>query len=486
MRAWMFLPLFVLGCETEEQALLDGSLDDEASTLAVNEAPPPFTVTSTHPILGGKVTVSFEGANAGETVYILRGVNGTAPQGQCFPQAGGRCSALVAPVVAQTSIVASATGDGTRTVNFPNTPAYNGQNACFQAAILRGVGGAQSVFSTTFCSQMGYDADRDGIIDQLDQCAGFDDYFDWDMDGISDGCDAPADQPPVYTNATPAVNWTRSNFNGRPVQFYLPPNAQGVVMMFHGTGGDATIVESPEPTVILNELIARGYGFMSMSSDNRANGQWDLASRPTQNADWARITAWRTSKINSGEITANTPFYAWGFSNGGGFVGWLTNAAPANNFPLRAGTVQSSSGYNDYYGDPGNLPVQFIGARWDDVVPYADVQARYNTHVGRGYPGEYRLIPEGRIAPTRFDRSDFILPAKSLELFKVVVDEGWFDKGGRRLFPGPDIDGTVDVIGRSPNFIPAAPGKGVLNAVLATHAANAYYYLQIANFFDRY
>ena len=130
--------------------------------------------------------------------------------------------------------------------------------------------------------------------------------------------------------------------------------------------------------------------------------------------------------------------------------------------------------------------MQFISCRWDDVVVPADIQARYNSHIAAGHPGVYRQVPEGRIAPTRFDRSDLITSRQSLDMYKTVVDAGWFDKGGHRLFPGPDIAGTIDVIGTDPDFYPSRPGKGVLNAVLATHAVNGYYTVQIANWFDAY
>ena len=490
----LFTLLLLSACAPTADAPFEDAADsaapfagaDAPATLPTDAAPPPFTVTANNPILGGKVTVAFQGANAGETVYILRGANGTANPGQCFAQAGGRCSNLVAPAALQATIVASANGDGLREVNFPNTAAWNGRDICFQAAIIRGVGGASSVFSNTSCQEAGYDGDDDGNIDALDICQGFDDWFDWDMDGTPDGCDAVADQPPLFTNADKIVNWSKGNYQGRSAQWFIPANPVGMVLFLHGSGGDAAVAESPEGIIILNELISRGYGFFALTSDNRNTRQWDIDSRPSSNPDWARIRDWRNDKVAAGSFTAQTPFYAWGFSNGGGFAGWLSNAAPANNFPLRAITVQSSTGNSPQYGQPGDMPVQFISARWDDTVPAADVQGRYDDHINAGHIGEYRLIPEQRLAPSRFDRSDNINANRSLELFKVVVDGGWFNKAGQRLFPGPDIDGTIDVIAADPAFTPSPPGKAMLSATLATHAINGYYTVQIANFFDRY
>ncbi|HMV69324.1 MAG TPA: hypothetical protein PKA64_20955 [Myxococcota bacterium] len=457
--------------------------------LPADALPPPLVLTASNPILGGKMTFGISGANANEAVYVLRTFNGTAARGQCFPQINNNCTQLVAPVAVHAALTADATGAADRTMNIPRVPAYDGTVACFQAVAVRGANGSQSVLSTPVCRAMGFDADDDGVIDAEDLCPGFDDFYDWDMDGTPDGCDQPADQAPVFTNATPDTptgRWNRDTFQGRDVKWYIPANPTGLMFVFHGGGGDFEAADHPELVTILNELLRRGIGFAAFSSDARQPAEWDKSSRPAQNPDFQRLDAWRNARITAGDITANTPIFSWGFSNGGDFSSYMTNAALADNWPFRAAIVQSAQGYSSFYGDPADVPVMWIACTWDERVNNTDIENRYDRHVNAGRTGQFRLVPEQRLAPTRFDRSDLITLDQSLDMFKLVVNAGWFNKSGRRLFSNVDIAGTIEVIGTDPDFYPSKPGKGVLSSVLATHAINGYYYVQIGQFLDTY
>jgi len=458
---------------------------DPQDLLPVDEAPPPFTLSVTDPVLGGSMTMSVVGANANEQVQILRSPAGPG-SGPCLPQIGGRCLDIRDPVAWHAAVTVNGAGEGSRSMSIPSVPALDGQPICFQAAIIRGTGGAQSVISNVACATMGYDSDGDGVINQRDVCASGDDWFDWDQDGTPDSCDVPADRPPVFTDANPIVPWQRGSFQGRAVVWYIPPSATGLAFIFHGSGGDASVADSPETIVILNELLQRGIGFVAIGSDNRTQKTWTTDVRASQNPDFARLSAWRQDRIAAGQISTSTPIFAWGFSNGGAMASYLTHAAPAAGWNFGAAALQAHGGYTQQFGDPASEPVLFIAGRWDTSVTPSDIEANYNDHVGRGRPGQYRLIPEQRLAPTRFDRSEHIRADRSLSLFRTLVDTGYFDKGGRRQFAGAQIDATIDEIGRRSDISPSAPTKAVLNAVLATHAINGYYAEQIAAWFDAY
>lgn len=479
------LPLLLLTACEAEPALTDPT----EAALPDDALPPPLVLSSTNPILGGEMTFGIEGANANEAVYVLRTFNGTAATGQCFPQINNRCTQLASPVAVHAALTADATGAASRTMNIPRVPAFNGTEACFQAVAVRGANGATSVLSNTVCRDMGYDTDDDGVIDADDTCPGFDDFYDWDLDGTPDGCDQLADQAPVFTNATPASPtgaWNRDTFQGRDVRWYIPPNPTGLVFVFHGGGGDAEIADHPEMVTILNELLGRGIGFAAFSSDDRNNKEWDKASRPSQNGDFTRLDAWRDARIAAGDLSANTEIFSWGFSNGADFSSYMTHAGPANGWPFAAAVVQSAQGYSSFYGEAADVPVMWIVCTYDERVNNPDIRTRYDNHIRNNYVGQYRVAPEQRLAPTRFDRSDLVNLNQSLDMFKLVVNEGWFDKSGRRLFPNNDIAGMINTIGAHPDFYPSKPGKGVLSAVLATHAINAYYSVQIGAFFDAY
>jgi predicted esterase len=453
--------------------------------LPADQAPPPLQLVVSDVALGGKMLMQVEGANPNETIHILRSPTGPGA-GSCLPQLGGDCLDIRDPFSYHNFIATDATGWGKREMNIPSVPSLDGTLMCFQAAAVRGSGGSQSVLSTVECSELGYDADADGYLDSRDLCPGEDDFFDWDQDDIPDGCDDPADRPQAYGTANPLVAWNRGMYQGRNVVWYIPPSATGLALIFHGTGGDQTVADAPETILILNELLTRGIGFVAFASDDRGSKTWTADVRPSQNGDFDRISAWRQSKITSGAITASTPIFGWGFSNGGQMVSYMSSAAPDSGWVWGAGAIQAHPGGNPWYNNPGDEPMLFISARWDASIAPADVQDGYDDHIARGNPGQYRMVPEQRLEPTRFDRSDLINRRNSLNMFKLVVNEGHFDKGGNRMFSAGAIEPVIELIGDHPDFYPSKPGKGVLSAVLATHAISGYYAEQIGDYFDAF
>jgi cysteine-rich repeat protein len=119
------------------------------SDLPVGVAPPPV-----HPELGLEVsavqagtTAAFrvDGLNPGESVYILRS-GSTASPGLCPPVTGGMCLELRGPVAVVGTAIANSQGEATLQLTLPAAvPA--GLSVVFQAAAIRGPGGAHSVRS---------------------------------------------------------------------------------------------------------------------------------------------------------------------------------------------------------------------------------------------------------------------------------------------------------------------------------------------------
>jgi hypothetical protein len=165
-------------------------MPDTYEALPTEQAPPPgvYGLRITGGVIGGTMEFNTTGANAGERVYLMRSTQGVGP-GPCFAAIGGQCLSIQAPVVLHDSAISNGAGNATIITNIPNNPALNGREVCFQAGLVRGPGGASSVLFTPVCSELGYDADNDYVIDAYDQCPGFDDGADADGDGIPDGCD---------------------------------------------------------------------------------------------------------------------------------------------------------------------------------------------------------------------------------------------------------------------------------------------------------
>lgn len=61
-----------------------------------------------------------------------------------------------------------------------------------------------------------------------------------------------------------------SAFQGFNVVSCIPPNPVAIVFVFHGTGGGAAFAREINTVEPLNELIERGYGFVSTESTDRS------------------------------------------------------------------------------------------------------------------------------------------------------------------------------------------------------------------------
>jgi hypothetical protein len=456
----------------------ESSTPDALLPVHAAAVPPGFQASDVG--LDAHVTFDLVNAVPGERVSIARGGVGAGP---CLPALGGACLGVSNPVV-MTRITIEVDGTGTATLRVPNLPALNGGRACFQAVAVRGVNGVDTELSTVRCVDIGYDADDDRILDADDVCPGFDDFFDWDLDAIPDGCDVGAGRPPEFTNALPIGAITRRNFQSRAVVQHVPNNPVGIVFCFHGTGGDADFVEATEMTRLLNELVSRGFGYVSVSSEARTPAVWDDASAPASNPDWQRLIDLRANLVSRGDITNNTPVFVHGFSGGGPMASYMANAAQAANWPIAGGALMGTNGRSDRYGDPPSLPFVFVTTLNDTVVPPSTVFSRYQGHVSGGGYGVYVEVPEERLAPTRFAMSTYFDPDDSMELFKMLVNRGYYTKRGFRTFATPDIDATVDEIGAIPGFYPSLPGQSILSVVHALHALTAGATEEIADTFE--
>ncbi|MCB9680048.1 MAG: hypothetical protein H6733_01125 [Alphaproteobacteria bacterium] len=465
--------LGLAGCADDPTASFDG--------LPVDQAGPPLAMTSTDVRLNRTVDITVSGANANETITIGLSVNGTGA-GDCPGYLGGSCFGILAPVQLLTTVTTNGAGSGAKSVNVPNYPSLNGRSVCFQAVARRP---GPDVLATPVCVDIGYDTDGDGIINSKDLCPTGDDAFDWDEDGLADACD-PTGAPPQFDTYAFPTSVTQTTFQTRNVLRIIPPNPVGIVWFFHGTGGDAGLVESPEGIHLLNAFLARGYGFVAIDSQNRSTGVFDATSAPASNQDWSRVNALRTNLINQGLFTANTPTFAIGFSAGSSFVSWLGHVAPGAGWPLEALAFHNHAGRSAQYGAAPDMPIAFLPAENDTTVDPATVVQRYDEHIHNGFTGILLTIEEERFAPSRLAVSPDIDPATSAAMRQATIDAGYYDAQGYRLFPDNQIDQAIDDIAALPGFTPFRPGKKGLTAMLATHVLHGQHAEEEADFFDLY
>jgi hypothetical protein len=92
-------------------------------------------------------------------------------------------------------------------------------------------------------------------------------------------------------------------------------------------------------------------------------------------------------------------------------------------------------------------------------------------------------LPEERLAPSRFARSDYYSQPMSQDFFRLFVRRGLYNKAGVRLFPATALEANIDVAVELPGFTYPRPGRSVLNPVHALHAMNAGASEEIGDYF---
>ncbi len=448
--------------------------------LPIGQAALPMVLSVSDVVLAGGMTIEVSGANPGDGIFIARSTAG-AGAGLCAPAFNGECLDIRSPAAVHTQFVADGNGERTRSMNVPDLPFANGAEACFQAVVPRS---GPASLSNVVCVDVGYDTDRDGTLDIHDLCPGSDDWYDWDLDGTPDGCDSGNGVPTEWSTLELSQPFVSGRFQARDYLMAFPPNPDGVVFVFHGTGGNATLVDAPEGIDMMNAYLANNLGFIAIDSDNRGTGLFDDDSGPNNNDDWQRVDALRDWLITQGHINNATPCYASGYSGGGGFASWMTHNA--SSWPLEAVVFHHSAGRSGRHGQVGNTPAMWVYSNLDERIDPNTVRSNHSNHVGAGQEGVLVEHTRRRLEPTRFARSSFTSANRSEELFRQLVDNGWFNRAGNPTFSfntGADIDDAVETMINEPGFSPVAPGRGILNAVFPTHQFNAQHRGQEVAFF---
>jgi len=110
------------------------------------------------------------------------------------------------------------------------------------------------------------DADDDGVCNDSDQCAGFDDTIDTDDDGTPDGCD---DDLSIYNGLIP-VEFSIHNIYPNPFNpvtniIYGLPEHVNVQIIIYDLSGKRVVT-------LINEFQTSGYHSVSWNADNHPSG----------------------------------------------------------------------------------------------------------------------------------------------------------------------------------------------------------------------
>jgi predicted esterase len=280
----------------------------------------------------------------------------------------------------------------------------------------------------------------------------------------------------VYDPVAPNFRVALTDFEGLPVASYRPEPLTALAILLHGTGGDGpNLVDSTETTAVLNALVAQGAGFVAPTSDDRAARVWDTGRAPADNPDVQRLVRLRDTLIAAGTMTAETPIVVWGFSNGGSFASYLSNALPSLGWPVVSVAIHGMTGNGDRYRTPGRVPTWWSIGDNDDKVDQAQGKEQYDDHVGSGEVGRWRPHGEKRLEPLRFMRTGYYERADSVTIFRQAVEGGLVDVDGNRLFAAEELESAINAFMRDNEVLYEKPATAVLKVVFAGHAINGEY-----------
>jgi hypothetical protein len=216
---------------------------------------------------------------------------------------------------------------------------------------------------------------------------------------------------------------------------------KGTVWLMHGTGGMAKgWAEGFEKRNFLDACIADGFAVVATESEETTRntdltGDGKIRWQPypadsLANVDYANIRAIRDTFIGRGWMSAATPQFAVGMSNGG-------------SFSITFGTVMGWQGIVSYCAPGADLiaeltqtPTMWCMAKFDDnenvgAQGNADALGNHQIMLARGICSRYFLHDRTPLLPQRFERSGQLSAAQAQAVFDDLQANGVLDTKNR-------------------------------------------------------
>jgi hypothetical protein len=289
---------------------------------------------------------------------------------------------------------------------------------------------------------------------------------------------------------TPHATFSTWRFEGFDVVSYVPEDPTGLVYVFHGSHGSADFATKVETVDTLNELIDRGYGFVSTESTERTgNKRWNVFEPSlTTNPDLARLTRLHQHLVDATPVADSTPLVGIGMSNGARFVSlwgerWAAAGYPVASIAMYMGTIAPPV----TRGGGLSVPTFFVVAEHDYTTPPAPIIAERDATAASGTPTELIVAREQPLSSARFLRIPGIDGPEAETTFQALVATGAWDSQGRRLAP---IEQAVALAETA--HLPAtvlSEGNEIANQcalVLAIHQMRGDVRSSVGDFFDQH
>ncbi len=218
-----------------------------------------------------------------------------------------------------------------------------------------------------------------------------------------------------------APAWTTSSgsINGASYIFHFPSNISGLVFRFHGTGGSgSTFFTKSEDRIMAADLVAAGFAVASLDSANRVDRQWST-DQTASNPDVINLQDLINRFISQGRITATTPIFVLGQSNGGAFAPRAAHLLKLAGNNIKGAAVFCSQGIA--FSGQTTVPTTWNIVQNDEILGASGTQGAFNSYqavFGRGIAAQINLNIPSPVYPQRFAR----IPGVSLSDSQIIYD----------------------------------------------------------------
>ena len=300
-----------------------------------------------------------------------------------------------------------------------------------------------------------------------------------------------------------ALEYTESEFEGRAILSAIPDEPVGLVYLFHGSGGSANFATRLHTLVIAGRLHDLGYGLVASQSadrDGTASGsndgqaRWNIGDAGIDsNIDIRHLLALREQLIDTTGVTASTPVFVMGMSNGGAFSSLFGYVASANGVPVHAianieGGVPPAS--RPLFQKRTPFPPYFLlSATMDGLVSSTNQQRTAARIKNRGTPVEVHVIEPLPMSVRSLMTPGGLDEKRAKKLHAYLVEAKLINSNGERLYrPGSVITREMmwDLLQRfrESGFSRADMSSVVL--VWAGHAMRSDFVDEQIAFFEKY
>jgi predicted esterase len=286
--------------------------------------------------------------------------------------------------------------------------------------------------------------------------------------------------PDFYAPVTAAVAYEQTEFDGWPVVQWVPSGMQGLIFYFHGSGGNAAQLVLLEPMGAANVMVGAGFGIVATDSELRGSEAfWSDEEDWDANPDFQRLEAIRDDLIASGKITASTPIYTMGFSNGGFMSSLFAAEALEQGWPIGAAGPHNSVPW----GASDGLPMFIAESVNDESIAVDSARGFYEDWVSAGWPAEFRLTEEAPLDPLRLMRIPGFTEEIAGNAFTELQTFGLVDAAGERLIDLADLESELTHYENSAQMMKAWEVSAELRVQWATHRYDNQFAAEECQFF---